>query len=64
MWELVEKDKKLGGKFEMVKWDGFLIEKGLDFFLVRKLVGVGLVKDLGFEDKLIVNVIGRFYIYY
>ncbi|HAO9043664.1 TPA: protoporphyrinogen oxidase, partial [Listeria monocytogenes] len=63
-WELVEKDKKLGGKFETVKRDGFLIEKGPDSFLARKPAGVGLVKDLGLEDKLIANATGRSYIYH
>ncbi|CUL31865.1 TPA: protoporphyrinogen oxidase [Listeria monocytogenes] len=63
-WELVEKDEKLGGKFETVKRDGFLIEKGPDSFLARKPAGVSLVKDLGLEDKLIANATGRSYIYH
>ncbi|MCB2554728.1 FAD-dependent oxidoreductase, partial [Listeria monocytogenes] len=40
-WELVEKDKKLGAKFETVQRDGFLIEQGPDSFLARKPAVVG-----------------------
>ncbi|PZF90897.1 protoporphyrinogen oxidase [Listeria ivanovii] len=63
-WELVEKDEKLGGKFETVKRDGFLIEKGPDSFLARKPAGIELVRELGLENQLIANATGRSYIYH
>ncbi|WP_270997705.1 protoporphyrinogen oxidase [Listeria seeligeri] len=63
-WELVEKEEKLGGKFETVKRDGFLIEKGPDSFLARKPAGVELVNELGLADNLVANATGRSYIYH
>ncbi|MBC1484020.1 protoporphyrinogen oxidase [Listeria sp. FSL L7-1485] len=63
-WELVEKEEELGGKFETVKRDGFLIEKGPDSFLARKPAGVELVSELGLDNQLIANATGRSYIYH
>ncbi len=62
-WDLYEQAETFGGKFETVKRDGFLIEKGPDSFLARKPAGVGLVSELGLADKLIANATGRSYIF-
>ncbi len=62
-WDLYEQAETFGGKFETVKRDGFLIEKGPDSFLARKPAGVELVHELGLADKLIANATGRSYIF-
>jgi oxygen-dependent protoporphyrinogen oxidase len=50
---LVEKSSTLGGKIQTTHRDGFVIEKGPDSFLARKLPIVELTKDLGLEDQLV-----------
>ncbi|WP_027084643.1 protoporphyrinogen oxidase [Cohnella panacarvi] len=49
---IVEKSERLGGKIRTLHRDGFVIEKGPDSFLARKLPIINLVKDLGLEDQL------------
>lgn len=49
---LVEKDETFGGRIHTYKKDGFIIEKGPDSFLARKLPMIELVKELGLEDQL------------
>lgn len=46
----------------MVKWDGYLFEKGFDLFLVCKLVVIKLVKEVGLGRELVGNEKGKFYI--
>jgi len=50
---LAEKSDRLGGKIDTLRRDGFIIEKGPDSFLARKLPMIDLVKDLGMEDQLV-----------
>ncbi|MCZ8515258.1 protoporphyrinogen oxidase [Paenibacillus filicis] len=49
---LVEKSEQLGGKIRTLHRDGFVIEKGPDSFLARKLSVITLVKELGLEEEL------------
>ncbi|MBO9598197.1 MAG: protoporphyrinogen oxidase [Cohnella sp.] len=49
---IVEKSERLGGKIRTLHRDGFVIEKGPDSFLARKLPIINLIKDLGLEDQL------------
>jgi protoporphyrinogen/coproporphyrinogen III oxidase len=50
--QLLEKSSRLGGKIETLHRDGFVIEKGPDSFLARKLPIVDLSRELGLEDQL------------
>lgn len=49
---IVEKSERLGGKIRTLHRNGFVIEKGPDSFLARKLPIINLVKELGLEDQL------------
>lgn len=51
--ELVEAEPQLGGKINTLRRDGFVIEKGPDSFLSRKLPIIELAHDLGIEDELV-----------
>ncbi|MGJ8730028.1 protoporphyrinogen oxidase [Listeria aquatica] len=62
-FDVYEKESHFNGKFETVKRDGFLIEKGPDSFLARKTAGVELVNELGLSDELVANATGRSFIY-
>jgi oxygen-dependent protoporphyrinogen oxidase len=50
---IIEKSETLGGKIQSLHRDGFVIEKGPDSFLARKLPIIELSKDLGLEDELV-----------
>ncbi len=50
---IVEKSERLGGKIQTLHRDGFVIEKGPDSFLARKMPIINLIKDLGLEDQLV-----------
>lgn len=50
---LLEAAPRLGGKIVTEHTDGFLIEGGADSFAARKPRGVGLVRELGLEERLI-----------
>ncbi|HIW32256.1 MAG TPA: protoporphyrinogen oxidase [Candidatus Paenibacillus intestinavium] len=50
---LVEGEDHLGGKINTLHKDGFVIEKGPDSFLARKLAIIDLAQDLGIEDELV-----------
>lgn len=50
---LVEKSEQLGGKIQTIRRDGFVIERGPDSFLSRKLPAYELAKDLGIESELV-----------
>lgn len=43
----------MGGMIEMLYWDGFVIEKGLDLFLVCKMVMIDFVKELEIDYELV-----------
>lgn len=49
---LVEQSDRLGGKIRTMYRDGFVIEKGPDSFLGRKLPIIELTKELGLENEL------------
>ncbi|WP_238192183.1 protoporphyrinogen oxidase [Paenibacillus sp. L3-i20] len=49
---IVDGAPTLGGKINTLKKDGFVIEKGPDSFLARKLAIVDLAKELGLEGEL------------
>jgi oxygen-dependent protoporphyrinogen oxidase len=49
---LIEKSHELGGKIRTLHLDGFVIEKGPDSFLARKLPVMTLTKELGLEGEL------------
>ncbi|CAM4059821.1 protoporphyrinogen oxidase [Paenibacillus alkaliterrae] len=49
---IVEGAPAFGGKINTLHRDGFVIEKGPDSFLARKLAIIDLAKELGLEDEL------------
>ncbi|WP_099223437.1 protoporphyrinogen oxidase [Listeria costaricensis] len=63
-WDLYEQADRFGGKFETVKRDGFLIEKGPDSFLARKPAGIELIRELGLTDQLVTNSTGQSFIFH
>ncbi|MGN7385929.1 protoporphyrinogen oxidase [Sporosarcina sp. SAFN-015] len=50
---IIEKSGVLGGRIQTVKKDGFIIEKGPDSFLSRKLPIIELSRELGLENELV-----------
>ncbi|MBS4188788.1 protoporphyrinogen oxidase [Bacillus sp. FJAT-49705] len=60
--KLIEATHRLGGKMQTVVKDGFVIERGPDSFLARKLSASRLAKEVGMEDKLISNTAGKSYV--
>lgn len=50
---LVEGEDHVGGKIHTLRKDGFVIEKGPDSFLSRKLPIIDLAHDLGIENELV-----------
>jgi protoporphyrinogen/coproporphyrinogen III oxidase len=49
---LVEQGERLGGKLHTLRKEGFIIEKGADSFLARKLPLIELTRELGMEPEL------------
>lgn len=49
---LLEKDSRLGGRINTLHKEGFVIERGPDSFLSRKLPIIHLTKELGLENEL------------
>jgi oxygen-dependent protoporphyrinogen oxidase len=49
---LIDKRGAFGGHIHTLKRDGFVIEKGPDSFLARKLAMLELAKELGLDDQL------------
>ncbi|WP_318615001.1 protoporphyrinogen oxidase [Sporosarcina sp. YIM B06819] len=49
---LIEKSDTLGGKIRTLHREGFIIERGPESFLARKMPIMTLVKELGLEDEL------------
>lgn len=50
---VIEKGESLGGKVQTLHRDGFVIEKGPDSFLARKMPIIDLTRDLGLENELV-----------
>jgi oxygen-dependent protoporphyrinogen oxidase len=50
---VIEGSGRLGGRINTLRKDGFVIERGPDSFLARKLPMIELAKDLGLEGELI-----------
>lgn len=50
---VLEKGDRFGGKIQTLKREGFIIEKGPDSFLARKLPMIELARELGLEDQLV-----------
>jgi oxygen-dependent protoporphyrinogen oxidase len=50
---IVEKSRSLGGRINTLRKDGFVIEKGPDSFLARKLPIIHLITELGLEEELV-----------
>ncbi|PLT33806.1 protoporphyrinogen oxidase [Bacillus sp. V5-8f] len=59
---LIEASPRLGGKVQTAVRDGFVIEKGPDSFVARKLSASRLAREVGMEDKLIYNSAGKSYV--
>lgn len=49
---LLEKEAKLGGRINTLHKDGFVIERGPDSFLGRKMPIIHLTRELGLEEEL------------
>ncbi|WP_199426281.1 protoporphyrinogen oxidase [Thermaerobacillus caldiproteolyticus] len=60
--KLVEATHRLGGKVQTVIRDGFVIERGPDSFLARKLSASRLVHEVGLQDEIVHNATGKSYI--
>jgi oxygen-dependent protoporphyrinogen oxidase len=50
---LIEQSEVLGGKISTLYKAGFVIEKGPDSFLARKMPMIELTRELGLEDQLV-----------
>jgi protoporphyrinogen/coproporphyrinogen III oxidase len=50
---VLEKNELWGGKINTLRKDGFVIEKGPDSFLARKMAVIDLARDLGIDDQLV-----------
>ncbi|KAA0547598.1 protoporphyrinogen oxidase [Bacillus sp. BGMRC 2118] len=61
-YTLIEASDKLGGKISTLRKDGFVIEKGPDSFLQRKVSAGQLAEDLGIADQLVNNATGQAYV--
>lgn len=59
---LIEAAPKLGGKVQTVRKNGFVVEKGPDSFIKRKVAATELIKEVGLEDDLVTNATGKSYI--
>jgi protoporphyrinogen/coproporphyrinogen III oxidase len=60
---LVEASPELGGKIRTVKEDGFVMEAGADSIVARKAIGMSFIEELGLEDEVVYNDVGRSFIY-
>ncbi|MFC3883727.1 protoporphyrinogen oxidase [Bacillus songklensis] len=61
-YTLIEASHRLGGKIQTVRRDGFVIERGPDSFLERKLSASRLVKEVGLQEELVNNSTGKSYV--
>lgn len=60
--ELIEASERLGGKVQTVRKDGFVIERGPDSFLARKMSATRLAEEVGLGDKLVYNSSGQSFV--
>ena len=59
---LIESSLRLGGQIQTVRRDGFVIERGPDSFLSRKVSMAKLAKEVGLEDQMVRNATGQSYV--
>lgn len=59
---LVEASPRLGGKIQTEYRNGFVIEKGPDSFLERKISATELIHDVGLESNLVKNASDKVYV--
>lgn len=59
---LVEASPRLGGKIQTEYRNGFVIEKGPDSFLERKVSATELIQDVGLESNLVKNASDKVYV--
>ncbi|MGG3738081.1 protoporphyrinogen oxidase [Aeribacillus pallidus] len=59
---LIEANYQLGGKIQTVRKDGFVIERGPDSFLARKISMSRLAQEVGMADQLVNNATGTSYV--
>ena len=59
---LIEASDHLGGKVQTYTENGYVIEKGPDSFLARKLSASRLAEEAGLKDQLVNNGTGKSYI--
>ncbi len=59
---LIEGSPRLGGKIQTVLKDGFVIERGPDSFLERKVSAARLAKEVGMDHLLVNNSTGKSYV--
>lgn len=50
---VIEKEEHWGGKIQTLRKEGFIIERGPDSFLARKMPIIHLTRELGLEDQLV-----------
>jgi protoporphyrinogen/coproporphyrinogen III oxidase len=60
---LVESSSELAGKIRTVKEDGFVMEAGADSIVARKAMGMSFIEELGLEEEVVFNDVGRSFIY-
>jgi len=61
-YRLFERSDRLGGKIQTDYTNGFVIERGPDSFLARKVSASKLAKEVGLEDELVANDTGQSYV--
>ncbi|WP_018662365.1 protoporphyrinogen oxidase [Heyndrickxia acidiproducens] len=59
---LLEKGRRLGGKIQTIRRDGYVIERGPDSFLARKPSALRLVQHIGLQSELVSNATGKSYV--
>lgn len=59
---LIESSKRLGGKIQTVRKDGYVIERGPDSFLARKKSAFRLAENLGLEKEIVHNTAGKSFV--
>lgn len=61
-YRLFERSERLGGKIQTDYTNGFVIERGPDSFLARKVSATKLAKEVGLEAELVANDAGQSYV--
>ncbi|MDL4842705.1 protoporphyrinogen oxidase [Aquibacillus rhizosphaerae] len=60
---LAESNETLGGKISTIKDEDFIVEKGADSIVSRKINDMPYIKELGLEKELVYNASGKSYLY-